>query len=29
MAVFKELVREMLTKYKMLWFVLDTHHGQR
>jgi len=29
MAVFREQVREMPTKYKMLWFVVDTHHGQR
>jgi hypothetical protein len=29
MAVFKEQMREMLRKYQMLWFVLDTYHGQR
>jgi hypothetical protein len=29
MAVFREQVREMSTKYKMLWFVVDTYHGQR
>ena len=29
MAVFRGQVREMLTKYKMLWFFVDTHHGQR
>jgi hypothetical protein len=29
MAVFRDLIREMAMKYKMLWFVVDTHHGQR
>jgi hypothetical protein len=29
MAVFREQVRETLTKYKMLWFVVDTYHRQR
>jgi len=29
MAVFREQVREIPTKYKMLWFVVDTYHGQR
>jgi hypothetical protein len=29
MAVFSEQVREIPTKYKMLWFVVDTYHGQR
>jgi hypothetical protein len=29
MAVFREQMREIPTKYKMLWFVLDTYHGQR
>jgi hypothetical protein len=29
MAVFREQVRETPTKYKMLWFVVDTYHGQR
>src|SRR5580700_8297044 len=29
MAVFREQVRETLTKYKMLRFVVDTYHRQR
>jgi hypothetical protein len=29
MAVFREQMRETPTKYKMLWFVVDTHHRQR
>jgi hypothetical protein len=29
MAVFRELVPETTTKYKMLWFLVDMHHGQR
>jgi hypothetical protein len=29
MAVFREQVRETQTKYNMLWFVVDTYHGQR
>jgi hypothetical protein len=28
-AVFRELVREMPTKYKILWFGIDMYHGQR
>jgi hypothetical protein len=28
-AVFREQVRETPTKYKMLWFVVDTYHRQR
>jgi hypothetical protein len=29
MALFRKQVRETPTKYKMLWFVVDTYHGQR
>ena len=29
MAVFWVEVPETTTKYKMLWFSVDTHHGQR
>jgi hypothetical protein len=29
MAVFGERVPETTTKYNMLWFPIDTHHGQR
>jgi hypothetical protein len=29
MAVFRDQVREIPTKYKILWFVVDMHHRQR
>jgi hypothetical protein len=29
MAVFRELMLEMHSKYKMLWFFVDMYQGQR
>jgi hypothetical protein len=29
MAGFRGLMPEMTIKYKMLWFLVDKHHGQR
>ena len=29
MAVFSNWVREMSAKYKILWFLVDTHHRER
>jgi hypothetical protein len=29
MAVFRDRIREMLEKYKILWFVVDLYHRER